>query len=950
MAETKLSVRIGSDLRDIKQGLNELRSDLGRVRDQSARAFAAPDNRFVNGLKAIRNQLIGIAGAYVSIRGLSQLVTRADEYGQLRARLQGVTRDQAEYNAVLERTREVADRSYRSIEDISEIFIQSAGPMRQLGIESGKVLDITEALSLSLVINATNAQTSSSVIDQFGKAMQTGVLRGEAFNAVLRGAPQFITALERSLGKSRAEIIKMASDGKLTAEVIGEVASELDNLRQQSDALPATVEDAATRFGNAFLQFAGDLNDFTDLTGRLVRATDTFSNMLQQVPQYFDQILRVVKLLAVYFATRYVAATVLASTATLTWAGLVKVLTAAVVGLRTALLFLTGPAGLIAALAVGIYAVVDADRAGKRASEERKKAIDELNRAQGKGIELSLEAARVARDQARADLDAARAALSLARADLAKNREALQEYEGGDPMVRAYGGAGADAGIARAQILEREALSRIDKLTEEIIGLDLAITEGENRLLSYQASVSDAVATGAGAAVRGVLDLAELATDAVNRSLAELDRLLEANQVSLAEYFQRKKDLQIEAIDIALEQARQEATAAKTSEAQGRALTQIVKLQRDRAEIGPRIAREQAAAEQDLTEKLEELRIKLLELQGDTSAATEARLSREFADLRARLEAEGNAAGLELVNRVVNTQLLTARLADFRTQVQDTMAALSREESSLSAQAAAGMIGQLEAEVRIKELRQQSIEQLQALRAEVAAYYEATKDPGVLAFLSELDTSIAQVAASQQKLRQQIADTAIDAMTNFFTDLATGAKSAKEALIDFVRSFVLGMAQIAARALATYLVLQMLDAIYPGLGKATAAGMGMSAGVNHTGGIIGAGNGVRRNVGPVLSAMFNAGIAPRFHTGGFPGMKSDEVAAILQKGEEVLAKNDPRNALNGGAAGGGQRGNQRFIFIDDERRVEDYLSAPESDEVFVQKIGRNAGAIRELIR
>ena len=36
------------------------------------------------------------------------------------------------------------------------------------------------------------------------------------------------------------------------------------------------------------------------------------------------------------------------------------------------------------------------------------------------------------------------------------------------------------------------------------------------------------------------------------------------------------------------------------------------------------------------------------------------------------------------------------------------------------------------------------------------------------------------------------------------------------------------------------------------------------------------------------------------HSGGIPGLKSDEYATVLQKNEEVLAANNPRNILNGG--------------------------------------------------
>jgi lambda family phage tail tape measure protein len=39
--------------------------------------------------------------------------------------------------------------------------------------------------------------------------------------------------------------------------------------------------------------------------------------------------------------------------------------------------------------------------------------------------------------------------------------------------------------------------------------------------------------------------------------------------------------------------------------------------------------------------------------------------------------------------------------------------------------------------------------------------------------------------------------------------------------------------------------------------------------------------------------------APHFRSGGFPGLRPDEIPIIAHKGEEVLTKDDPRNRLNG---------------------------------------------------
>lgn len=77
---------------------------------------------------------------------------------------------------------------------------------------------------------------------------------------------------------------------------------------------------------------------------------------------------------------------------------------------------------------------------------------------------------------------------------------------------------------------------------------------------------------------------------------------------------------------------------------------------------------------------------------------------------------------------------------------------------------------------------------------------------------------------------------------------------------------------------------------------------GFSAPTKHTGGMIGAPGGSSKSINP--AAFLNA---QKFHTGGFPGLKKDEVPIIGLVGEEVLSRDDPRNALNGGLNAGPQK-------------------------------------------
>jgi hypothetical protein len=147
------------------------------------------------------------------------------------------------------------------------------------------------------------------------------------------------------------------------------------------------------------------------------------------------------------------------------------------------------------------------------------------------------------------------------------------------------------------------------------------------------------------------------------------------------------------------------------------------------------------------------------------------------------------------------------------------------------------------------------------------------------------------------------------------------------------------MAQVAANALSTYLVLKLLDAIYPGLGKATAALTGATS--NHSGGMAGAGATRYR-----LPALAFAG-APRMHTGGIAGLSADEVPIVAKRGEEVLNRMDPRHRYNGGLDGERDaRGRVTTpVVAIGEEAIADALAGAAGEEIVLTHVRRNWGAL-----
>jgi len=99
----------------------------------------------------------------------------------------------------------------------------------------------------------------------------------------------------------------------------------------------------------------------------------------------------------------------------------------------------------------------------------------------------------------------------------------------------------------------------------------------------------------------------------------------------------------------------------------------------------------------------------------------------------------------------------------------------------------------------------------------------------------------------------------------------------------------------------------------------------------------------------VPAALF--AFAPRHHSGTIVGLRQDEQAAILQNGEEVLAANDPRNALNGGAVapaeGAGQSIKQVLVF--DPSEITGAMATSSGEKAILTVLQRNRATVRQML-
>lgn len=187
---------------------------------------------------AMASKLKGAAAAAISLaaagRGLSAFAHFADDMARIEGRL-SIINDGRQTTAKLEdmilKKSYESGANYKSMADMVGRFgVSSAGAFKN----TAEMVDFAGELNKLFVIAGTSAQGIEGATLQMTQAMAKGVLQGQEFNSIMEQAPGVINAIARHLGVSTGELKQMASEGKITAQVLKD--SVLEASAETADA------------------------------------------------------------------------------------------------------------------------------------------------------------------------------------------------------------------------------------------------------------------------------------------------------------------------------------------------------------------------------------------------------------------------------------------------------------------------------------------------------------------------------------------------------------------------------------------------------------------------------------------------------------------------------------------------------------------------------------------
>lgn len=273
------SLRVAIETGDVRRATAEL--------DRLERA-AGRNTGSASALSGVYGKLGGVlAGLSIGTTAI-QAVKLADAYAGMTARLSLVVKGTNELATAQRSLFEVAQQTRIGLVATSDLFATLSRGTEALGVSQRDVIGVTRTINQALTISGASATSAAAALIQLNQAFASGVLRGEELNSVLEQAPALARAIADGLGVPIGQLRKLGEEGKLTADkVFAALQKSSAGIEAAFGKMPLTVGGATTQAGNSVLQLVGEIDRLTKTTSAIAGFVSAASTRIDSLAEAF---------------------------------------------------------------------------------------------------------------------------------------------------------------------------------------------------------------------------------------------------------------------------------------------------------------------------------------------------------------------------------------------------------------------------------------------------------------------------------------------------------------------------------------------------------------------------------------------------------------------------------------------------------------------------------------
>lgn len=287
-------------LGNMDRSVTRINRTLSDMRGQGFRSLSLSALRANNSVDRLRgtmlatSALIGGLGLAFTVKGI---VEYSDTWKKTSNLLRIVKKDGQELSEVQNDIYDAAQRSRAEYEATATLFSRLSISARKLNIEQKDVLRVTETIQKAFVVGGSTAQESAQSARQLSQGIASDRLGGDELRSVLENQALGQLLSDQITDGDIGKLRKLSEEGKLTAGVLIRAfkgaSAEIDRL---FDTTEQTIDQAFVKIDTALLKYIGT----SDKVQSSTRATVVFLNALTE---NFDDVADSLVILAAAFGT-----------------------------------------------------------------------------------------------------------------------------------------------------------------------------------------------------------------------------------------------------------------------------------------------------------------------------------------------------------------------------------------------------------------------------------------------------------------------------------------------------------------------------------------------------------------------------------------------------------------------------------------------------------------------
>lgn len=257
----------GTDISTLALRVDALEVRQAKTDLDNMSSAASKNESAVGGMQAgwgkVKTVLAGLALGATAI----ELVKLADAMSLMDSRLKLATGNAGDFAKAQAAVYKIAQESGTGIAEVTALYTKLHEPVKNLGGTTKETTSIVTAFAAALKVGGASTAEASAATLQFAQAMASGKLQGDEFRSLAEASPRFMKALADGMGVPIEQLKKMGSEGKLTADVVGNaLMKSLGALKNEMASMPNTVGAAMTRLTNDFKLAVAEINSASGTT------------------------------------------------------------------------------------------------------------------------------------------------------------------------------------------------------------------------------------------------------------------------------------------------------------------------------------------------------------------------------------------------------------------------------------------------------------------------------------------------------------------------------------------------------------------------------------------------------------------------------------------------------------------------------------------------------------